>query len=415
MKAEAKKFRYTKYTCFYTYLAMSVIFSLPPLLFMTFRNEYGVSYTLLGTLVLTNFLTQLTVDLIFTFFNRFFNLRTTARIMPLLTTLGLLTYAIVPSVFPEHAYIGLLVGTIIFSIAAGLCEVLLSPIVAAIPSDTPDRDMSALHSLYAYGVVMVVVVSTVFFKIFGTENWMYLTIFWAVLPIFASVGFSVFPLPDIDMSNEASGKLPFKRLKLIALLSLCIFLGSSAENSMTNWISSFLENALHLPKTVGDTLGLALFAVLIGLTRTLHSRYGGNISKILLWSMVGASVCYLVIGFSSNMVVSLIACILTGLLTSMLWPGTLILMEEKCPSPGVAAYALMASAGDLGGSVAPQLLGIVVDNVSASNWAIKLSQTLSCSPEQIGLKAGMLVAAIFPVLGVILLIYMIRKFKKNSI
>ncbi|MBE7011427.1 MAG: MFS transporter [Ruminococcaceae bacterium] len=412
---EAKNFRLTKYTCFYTYLAMSVIFSLPPMLFVTFRETYGISYTLLGTLVLTNFCTQLTVDLIFTFFNRFFNLRKTVRIMPLLTSLGLLTYAIVPWVFPSHAYLGLITGTIIFSIAAGLCEVLLSPLVAAIPSETPDKDMSALHSLYGYGVVTVVLISTIFFKIFGTKNWMYLTLFWAVLPIFASIGFSLFPLPDIIMSGDEKGKPLFKNTKLIAILALCLFLGSCAENTMTNWISGYIENALGLPKTIGDTAGLMVFAILLALTRTVHSRYGGNISSILLWSMVGASLCYLVAGFSGNAVVALIACILTGIFTSMLWPGTLILMEEKCPSPGVASYALMAAAGDFGASVAPQLLGIVVDKVSVSQWASSLSLSTMQSAEQIGLKTGMITASIFPILGVILLIYIKRRFRNNTL
>ena len=97
--------------------------------------------------------------------------------MPLLTSLGLSVYAIVPTLFPEYAYFGLVAGTVIFSIAAGLCEVLLSPLVAAIPSETPEKDMSMLHSLYGWGVVTNVIIASVFFLIFGTENWMYLILF----------------------------------------------------------------------------------------------------------------------------------------------------------------------------------------------------------------------------------------------
>ena len=59
---------------------------------------------------------------------------------------------------------------------------------------------------------------------------------------------------------------------------------------------------------------------------------------------------------------SLIACVALGICTSMLWPGTLILMEEKIPAVGIAGYALMAAGGDFGASIAPQTLGIVVDN-----------------------------------------------------
>jgi len=282
MTAKPVNYTKTKYACYYAYLSMASAYSLPPLLFVTFRETYGISYTLLGTLVLVNFCTQLTIDLIFSFFTRFFNLKKTLRTMPLLTSLGLFTYAVIPMLFPEHAYAGLLTGTVIFSISAGLCEVLISPTVAAIPSDTPDRDMSALHSLYAYGVVTVILISTLFLKIFGTHNWMYLTMFWAVLPIFSFILFSLSPMPEIDVSHDPSSGSGKQRTFGMALCVLCIFLGSAAENTMTNWISGYMENALGISKVLGDVLGMALFAVLLGLTRTWYAKYGKNITNFLL-------------------------------------------------------------------------------------------------------------------------------------
>ena len=197
MTAAAQSFKRTKFACFYTYVAMSSVFTLPPLLFVTFRETYGISYTLLGTLVLVNFFTQLTVDLIFTFFAKYFNIHKTVTVMPLLTTTGLLLYALIPTLLPQYAYVGLVLGTIIFSVAAGLCEVLLSPLVAALPSDNPEADMSALHSLYGWGVVLVVSVSTLFFALFGTQNWMYLVAFWALLPVGSFVLYATSPLPEM--------------------------------------------------------------------------------------------------------------------------------------------------------------------------------------------------------------------------
>ncbi len=405
-------FKRTRNACYFTNVIMASIFSLPPLLFVTFRETYGISYTLLGTLVLINFCTQLFIDLIFTFFTKYFNIKITLRVMPLLTSTGIFIYALVPTLFPDYAYVGLVIGTVIFSVSAGLSEVLISPVVAAIPSDNPDRDMSRLHSLYAYGVVLVVIVSTVFLRVFGTENWMYLTFFWAFMPLISFVLYCISPMPDVNMNNESKdGKR--KKHKGMFLCVMCIFLGSAAENSMTNWISSYMENALNIPKIVGDVAGMALFGVLLGLGRTLYAKYGKNISNVLLVSMAGAAVCYLTAGISSNVILSMLACILTGLCTAMLWPGTLILMEEKFPNPGVAAYALMAAGGDFGASVAPQLLGIIVDKVTVSEWATQLSGTISMTPEQIGMKTGMLTAALFPILGVALLLFMRKYFKKK--
>ena len=414
MSQNTLNFKRTKYACYYTYLAMSSIFSLPPLLFLTFKEMYGISYTLLGSLVLINFCTQMIVDLIFTFFPQYFNLHKTAKIMPLMTSAGLFIYALVPMLFPQIAFGGLVAGTVLFSIASGLCEVLLSPLVAAIPSDTPDRDMSMLHSLYAYGVLTVVVISTIFLKFLGTENWMYLTMFWAILPLGSFILFCTSPLPEMNITHDTSKGAHQKRNFGIALCVMCIFLGSAAENVMTNWISGYMENALNIPKAVGDVAGMAAFAILLGLGRTLYAKYGKNISSVLLAGMAGATICYLTAGLCSNLIISMLACILTGLCTSLLWPGTLILMEEKFPSPGVTAYALMAAGGDFGASVAPQLMGIVVDKVAVSKWASDLGNTLAMSPEQIGMKTGMLITALFPILGIALIIYMKKYFKKQQ-
>ena len=371
---------------------MSSIFCLPPLLFVTFHEIYGVSWTLLGTLVLTNFCTQFAIDMIFTLFSKKFNIPKVVKVMPLITSLGLFIYALFPMLLPDHAYTGLLIGTVIFSVAAGLSEVLLSPTIAAIPSDDPQKDMSMLHSLYAFGVFSVVVIGTLFIKFIGSEYWMYLTMFFALLPIIASILFMISPMPDMTTSETSVDTTRSRNRTIgIALCVGCIFFGSCAENAMSNWISSYMEAQLHIDKAIGDILGMAMFAILLGITRMSYAKFGKNICRMLMVSMVGAAVCYLVAGFSTQVLPAFIACILTGIFTSMLWPGTLIMMEEKIPGVGVATYALMAAGGDLGASVAPQLLGIVADNS--------------------GLQTGMLVCSIFPIIGSVLMFVIIRFFK----
>ena len=146
-----------KFACYTTNLSMSVVGNLPALLFLTFHRLYGISYSLLGTLVLINFCTQLLVDLIFSFFSHKFNISLAVKCTPILTVLGMLLYAAAPLLFPNAVYVGLVIGTVIFSASAGFCEVLISPIIAAIPAKDPDREMSKLHSIYAWGVVGVVV------------------------------------------------------------------------------------------------------------------------------------------------------------------------------------------------------------------------------------------------------------------
>ena len=410
-------YKRTKLACYSAYFTMSSIFSLPPLLFVTMRETYGISYTLLGTLVLVNFFTQLMIDLVFTAFSSRFNHKKIVRVMPILTSVGLGLYAVIPTFFPNIAYLGLLIGTVIFSVSAGLSEVMLSPMIAAIPSDNPGKDMSFLHSLYAFGFLTVVVITTVFFKIFGTENWAILTLFFAALPLIASFLFFTSPIPDMSGSHGGETKTEStagKRIFAHALCFACIFFGSCAENAMSNWVSSYIETALNIDKALGDILGMAMFAILLGIARVLYGKYGKNIVRVLLFGMISATVCYLTVVFSPSPILSLIACAATGFCTSMLWPGTLIMMEEKLPGAGVAAFAMMAAGGDTGAAVSPQLLGAVVDTVSVSEYGIALAEKLSLTPEQVGMKAGMLVCSVFPLIGIFIVLYAKHYFKKTQ-
>ena len=409
-------YKRTKLACYSAYVTMASAFALPPLLFVTFHDMYGVSYTLLGTLVLINFCTQLTVDLILSFFSKYFNEKFLVRVMPIITSCGLAIYAFTPVLFPNSIFVGLMIGTIIFSVSAGLSEVLVSPVVAALPSDNPGRDMSFLHSLYGVGVTAVILISTIFFKVFGNENWSYLTLLFAALPISTAILFMTSPLPDMTPSEASKGGEKSKKYTIgLALCVACIFFGSCAENTMSNWVSSFIENAIGIDKALGDILGAAMFAILLALTRMGYAKFGKSITPILFIGMIGAVACYLIAGFSTNAVVALIACALTGMFTSMLWPGALIFMEEKLPGAGVAAYALMASGGDLGASIAPQLMCIVVDKVTISSFAADLATQTGLTAEQIGMKSGMLLTTVFPLIGIVALVVTVRYFKKKSI
>lgn len=409
-------YKRTKFACYFAYVGGASVFCLPPLLFATFRELYGISYTLLGTLVLINFCTQLGIDLIFSFFSKYFNIRKTVCIMPLLTSLGLTVYALIPTLLPQYAYAGLVIGTLIFSVAAGLGEVLLSPTIAALPSDTPDKDMSTLHSLYGYGFVGVTLISTVFLQIIGNTYWSYLVLFWAILPIIVSVLFMSSPIPDMQSEQVKTEKNGSKhRTGGLILCMACIFLGACAENTMSNWISAYAENALNMPKIWGDVLGMCLFAMLLAITRTLYAKYGKNIFNTLCISMIGSVFCYVLVALSPNSIISLLACVALGICTAMLWPGTLILMEERVPMVGVAAYALMAAGGDFGASLAPQAFGIIIDKISVTEWAGALATKLSLSSEEIGFKVGMILASLAPLLGIFLLLYMKKYFKiKNK-
>ena len=405
-------YRRLKYACYTTNLSMSVIGSLQSLLFVSFRELYGISYSLLGTLVLINFCTQLGIDLIFSFYSHKFNIEKTVRMIPVITAVGLLIYALYPLFFPETAYLGLTVGTIVFASSGGLAEVLISPVIAAIPAENPEREMSKLHSIYAWGVVGVVIISTVFLKVFGGEDWYWLAILWMLIPIVGAFLYHNQALPEMQTPEKSGNVVQLIKKPAFFLYFACIFLGGASECTMSQWSSSYLEKALNIPKVYGDIFGVAMFAVMLGLGRSLYAKYGKNVRRILFAGSIGAAICYLTAAFSNIALIGLIACALTGFCVSMLWPGSLVVASDKFPAAGVAIFALMAAGGDLGASVGPQMVGVVTDVVMKNESLVTWAASMGMTADQIGMKAGLLIAAVFPLVG-IFVTGMLRREKKQ--
>ncbi len=407
-----KNYSRVKVACHTVNVIMAIVANLSPLLFLTFRSIYGISYSLLGTLVLIFFCTQLGIDLIFSFFSHKFNIQATVRILPFLTVAGLVIYALVPTFMPNYAYLGLAVGTALFAVSSGLAEVLMSPIVAAIPSDDPEGEMSKLHAAYAWGVVFTVVFSTVFLLVFGKNNWYILALIFSIFPILAAILFATSTIPPMKTPEKASGALKMLKNKGIWLCVAAIFLGGAAECTMSQWASGYLEAALGIDKVWGDVFGVALFAVMLGLGRTLYAKMGKNIARVLFVGAIGATVCYLAAAISNIAVIGLIACAFTGFCVSMMWPGSILIASDKYPTAGVFIYALMAAGGDLGASVGPQLVGSVTDIALKNQRLISLAQGLALTPEQLGMKLGMLVGMLFPLIAIVIFGVFVKHKKK---
>lgn len=389
-----------KAACYSMNISMAVVGNLPPLLFITFHNAYGISYSLLGLLVLINFSTQLLIDLIFTFCSHKFNIHKTVKITPMLTMLGLLIFTLLPTVFPSYAYVGLVLGTVIFSSSAGLAEVLLNPVIASLPSDNTEKDLSMLHSSYAWGAVGVVLVGSLSILVFGSNNWQQLVMFMACLPLISFFLYLGADLPEISTgSSEKNGLSVFKNGQLW-LCVVAIFLGGALECTMAQWCSGFAEIALGIPKIFGDIFGVALFSIMLGTGRTLYTKYGKNIERVLLLGVLASLTCYLTAALSGNAIIGLLACALTGLSASMLWPGSIITVSERIPTGGVIMYALMAAGGDLGASVGPELVGVITDAIAGNENMVSFAHSIGLTGEQLGMKCGLLVGALFALVAI---------------
>lgn len=403
-----KEVRRLEFACYSANLTMSVVSALPPILFLTFRSRFGLSFSALGALVLINFFTQLIVDLVLSFFSHRIDLGKAVKSIPYFAAAGFLIYALIPLFFPKAAFLGLAVGTAVFAFASGLGEVLISPVIAALPSPDPDRAMSRLHSVFAWGCVAVVTVGTLFLALCPASLWFLLPLGFSLIPCVSAALFATSNLPEMEKPARVSGALRLLKNRKVWLSIVCIFLGGAAECTMAQWCSGYLEGALSIPKFWGDLFGVALFSVMLGLGRSLYGRFGSKIRRVILLGFLGCSLCYLTASLSSLPILGLAAAVLTGFCASMLWPGNLVVAAENVPAGGVFIYAILAAGGDLGASVGPQLVGVVTDLFLEKPSLIALADALSLSPQTLGLKAGLATGALFSLAGLFVSLILYR-------
>ncbi len=405
-------YKNTMHACQLGSITQAIINNLAPLLFVIFQDRYHVSLEQIGLLILINFITQLIIDALSVKFADRIGYRPLLIAAHGMCALGLVLLSILPGTMASP-YAGLVIAVICYAIGGGLIEVLTSPIADSLPSDSSAATMAFLHSFYCWGHVLVVLGTTLGLLIIGNDAWYVLPILWALVPIYNAFNFSRVPLMP---TLSAGGKLPLRGLlsnRLFLLAMLLMICGGAAEQAMAQWASLFAEKGLHVSKTLGDLLGPCLFAVLMGVGRLLFGLFGGKIklARVLGLTAILTIACYLVTSLVANPLVALIACALSGLGVSLMWPGTLSLSARSFGG-GTAMFSLLALGGDLGCSVGPWLTGVVSGAAQKMQSLLTLGEKAGLDPVQIGLKAGLLVAVIFPVGLLIGVVVMQRKASK---
>ncbi|MGN0377614.1 MAG: MFS transporter [Suilimivivens sp.] len=380
-------YKHTIYACFIGYIVQAVINNFIPLLFLTFQSSYGIPLSKITFLVTFNFGLQLIIDLLSAGFVDRIGYRTSIVLAHVFAAAGLIGLTFLPELFADP-FIGLLLSVIIYAVGGGLTEVLISPIMESCPTDNKEAAMSLLHSFYCWGHVAVVLLSTVFFRLFDIENWKVLALLWTIIPVLNGFLFSRVPIAPLLSGEEESMSLPLlMKQKLFWILLLLMFCAGSCEQAVSQWASTFAEKGLQVSKTIGDLAGPMMFAILMGTSRAVYGKYGSKIDLMKFMTLSGIlCLCsYLLISLTSSPVIGLTGCGLCGLSVGILWPGTFSISASRLKTGGTAMFALLALAGDVGCSLGPTTVGV----------ASGLFQD--------NLRMGILIAVVFPVLLLILL------------
>lgn len=391
-----KSYNKTIYACFIGYIVQAIVNNFVPLLFLTFHSTYGIPMTQITLLITFNFGLQLLIDLVSVTFVDRIGYRASMVIAHVCAAMGFVLLTILPDVC-GNAFVGLLVSVTIYAIGGGLLEVLVSPVVEACPTDNKEKAMSLLHSFYCWGHVAVVLVSTLFFKIFGIGNWKIMACIWAVVPFANMILFTRVPIASLIEEGEKGltmGEL-FKQ-KIFWVLMLMMVCAGASEQAVSQWASTFAELGLGVSKTVGDLAGPMLFAILMGSARAFYGKYGDRIDldQFMIGSSILCILSYLCISLVPNPIVGFMGCALCGLSVGIMWPGSFSKATASIARGGTAMFALLALAGDVGCSGGPTMVGIV-SGVFNDN-----------------LKMGILAGVVFPIL-LLVGIFLCRALKKD--
>ncbi len=393
-----RSYKGTITACFMGYITQAVMINFPPLLFVFFGTHFGITPTEITILIASNFVTELVVDFVISRFAEKIGYRKLVILADICAILGISLLYVLPSVMSGVPFFGLMIAMMLCGMGGGLMEVLISPIVEACPTKNKSGMMSLLHSFYCWGQVGVVFISTMFFLVFDIENWGIMALIWALIPLCDLVLFIFAPIysltPEGTEKKKPSQLVKSKMFWLLVIMMTC---AGASELTMSQWASTFAESTLGVEKWLGDLIGPCLFAVCMGLARVFFAKMSEkiNLEKGIFISSIICICSYLLAIFAPSgfEILSLIGCALCGIGCGIMWPGTFSIASKKEPLGGVFMFGMLALAGDFGCLIGPTSAGIFGEN----------------------LKAGFLLAIIFPLtLAVISLILLLKGKKKKA-
>lgn len=355
-------YEHTIYASYLGYVTQAIVNNFAPLLFLTFVSFFGLGLEQITLITTVNFLVQLSVDLVSARVIDVIGYRISIIAAHAFAVAGLSGMAIFPQLF-GNAYAGLMTAVVLYAIGGGIIEVLISPIVEACPTDKKEAAMSLLHSFFCWGQVFLVAVSTLFFQVFGIENWRILACIWAFVPLFNMFYFSLVPIYPIVEEHEKMSLGTLLRQKVFWLIVVVMICAGASELAMSQWASAFAESALLVSKMIGDLAGPCAFAVFMGIARAMYGKFSEKIQlkRFMLGSAVLCIVSYAIAAFMANPVMGLIGCGLCGFSVGIFWPGTFSIAAARLPGGGTAMYALLALAGDIGCSAGPTVVGMTAN------------------------------------------------------
>ena len=397
MKNSKLSYKETQVACYISFAIQAVVVNFPPLLYVTFQQQYGLTLEKLATVSAVLFAIPILINIISPHIANRTGPRAWMVSAHLICLLGCVCLGVLPRKI--DTFTGLLIASSLNGTGYTMIEIMANPIIEGSHDGKSSVAITLLHSFYCWGYAFTIVVSTLFFVLAGTEKWYLLAFIWAIVPLLNSLFFLKVPICEIPSSTKELFNSSLIHSPIFWLCAAMIFFAGAAEVSVSQWASAFAETGLNVSKTVGDLAGPSLFAILMGTSRIVYIKVNNKVDLkyFMIISSFLCCLCYLTAALSRSPVIALIGCGMVGLTVGITWPGTYALASNVCPVTGVQLFSLLSISGNLGCVCGPYFVAFVSDMFGGR------------------LQSGLLAATVFPAILLVCTVLCFRLSKKRGL
>jgi len=341
--------------CYYAFFAngmmVLVIGAVLPYIIAEARIGYTVAGGLLSAFAIGNLLASFVTPLLLARIGK----RISIIILSSLIPTFLLVITLVPSL-PIMYLAFLFIG-----IGRGSVSIVNNMIVTENNASTSEFNL--LHTMFAIGAFLAPFLTVLY--ITGGLNWKFIIYTVVILSTISTLSYRKLPYlsNEIVVIQNSNNEKTFLKNIDFYILSLILFFYLGVENCVNGWFVTYFKSSGIMSDSYATNLvSITWFLIMIG--RLSNSYLARKISKqrLILINCLCSTIFFLLLISTQNLVIITVAVAGLGFFFAGIYPTCIANAGEfiKGSNMGMSIFLAIAA---LGGIIAPQIVGILADNI----------------------------------------------------
>ena len=364
--------------CYYSFLANGmmalVIGAVLPYLIEERGINYSVAGGLLSAFAIGNFLASFVNPPIVKLLGR----KLTSIVLSTLVPLSLLMLTLLVPI-PV-----LYVACILLGIGRGTVSITNNMVVN--DYDGSPAALSLLHTVFAVGAFLAPFLTGVF--IGNGFNWRLIIYTITVVSLFSCIGYGLMPLDEEKVNktqknkkeNQESVKDSKTFLKSVDfyIIGFILFFYLGAENCVNGWfVTYFKSTGIMTDSYATNLVSITWLVIMIG--RLLNAYISTKMSKqlLILINCIGTSLFFVLLISTTNLVLITLAVAGMGFFFAGIYP-TCISNGGMYIKGSTTGMSILLAIAALGGIIAPQVIGVVADQIGMVGAVTILTINVVC-------------------------------------